>query len=306
MANAVKEFRIRARDGLWLSCALFDREHPKAVVQILHGAREYKKRYYDFAGFLWEQGYAVILSDIRGHGESVNAKWPLGHMDGVGLLVNDLHRITHYVQKHYPGVPIMLFGHSFGSLLARAMLQRRDGWYQKLVMTGTVPYIRLVRPMAVLLRIAGLIAEHFGFDLLLNLMIRHSSLSWVCSVERYREDYRRDHFMRDSEYDTDAYWTLAMADYEMHRYHWYHCDHPELQILSATGKDDPVTGGGPGLFDTVHTLRRIGYQQVRSVRYPGMRHEVLHEKGHEKVYRDILDFLDGSVLDESEISKNLR
>ncbi|NMA23025.1 MAG: alpha/beta hydrolase, partial [Spirochaetales bacterium] len=36
---------IPASDHFYLSCALYRVENPKAVVQIIHGASEYKGRY---------------------------------------------------------------------------------------------------------------------------------------------------------------------------------------------------------------------------------------------------------------------
>ena len=42
--------------------------HPRALVQIAHGAAEHGRRYDRFARFLAGHGYAVVASDHRGHG----------------------------------------------------------------------------------------------------------------------------------------------------------------------------------------------------------------------------------------------
>ena len=61
-------------DGLEISvltCA--DAVAPKAVFQLVHGMCEHKERYVPFMEFLASKGYAVIIHDHRGHGESVRS-----------------------------------------------------------------------------------------------------------------------------------------------------------------------------------------------------------------------------------------
>ena len=77
----MEEFTLKADDGLDLSIALFEIENPAAIVQIIHGMKEHKERYYDFIHFLNETGFSVVISDNRGHGKSLNDKFPLGHME---------------------------------------------------------------------------------------------------------------------------------------------------------------------------------------------------------------------------------
>ena len=48
-----------------------DQKPCKGIVQILHGMSEHKERYIPFMEFLADCGYASIIHDHRGHGESV-------------------------------------------------------------------------------------------------------------------------------------------------------------------------------------------------------------------------------------------
>ena len=63
------------------------------------------------------------------------------------------------------------------------------------------------------------------------------------------------------------------------------------KILSITGKDDPVVGFEKGLQDSVKNLRRVGDENIRTIVYPKMKHEVLNEVGNKNVYADVLSFL---------------
>lgn len=60
---------LKASDGYALSLAVFEREHPRGYIQIIHGMEEHKERYEAFAEQLRQAGFTVVTSDMRGHGE---------------------------------------------------------------------------------------------------------------------------------------------------------------------------------------------------------------------------------------------
>ena len=43
------------------------------VVQIVHGLCEHKEMYFPFMDYLAEQGFITVISDNRGHGQSIFA-----------------------------------------------------------------------------------------------------------------------------------------------------------------------------------------------------------------------------------------
>ena len=52
---------------------------PKGLVQFSHGMAEHKERYLRVMCLLAAEGYASIIHDHRGHGESVRAQQDLGY-----------------------------------------------------------------------------------------------------------------------------------------------------------------------------------------------------------------------------------
>lgn len=283
--------KLVARDGLELSAALFLAEDPKALVQIIHGAREHKERYYDFCRFLNEQGYAVIVSDNRGHGESVNGNYPLGYMDGFEQIVEDQRLVTHHIRSLYPGKKLVLFGHSLGSVFARIYLREYDADIHKLILSGTVPYVPGVGFGINLARLLALICGKRKVIRLLHQLALRKDDIWISKNRENLENYRKDprcQFL----YPIQSVLTIFLADRELHRLGKYRCQNPDLPILSVSGSEDPITGGAKGLRSTVRSLQRIGYRNVTNTVYPGMKHEVLNEDNREMVYRDILAFLE--------------
>ncbi len=286
-----REFTVSATDGLQLACALFPCEQPKGVIQMIHGAKEHKERYYDFCEFLQRNGYAVLISDNRGHGASLNEKYTLGYMDGLSVLIEDQRLLTDYLQKQYPGVPLHMFGHSFGSLIARKYMQKFDDELTSVVLSGTANYVKIVKAgMAYGKLMMKFDGERGHHPFMMNLGDKDDD-SWIVYNEDVLTAYRKDPLCAGYKYTNRAVLTVWEADRELKNYKAYECKNPKLPILSITGVDDPVTGFEKGLRDSVKNLKRVGYEDVRTIVYPDMKHEVLNELGNEKVYKDVLIFL---------------
>ena len=100
----------------------------KGVIQIAHGMSETKERYNRAIKVFNEMGYICVISDLRGHGANVEFDKDLGYIgdDGARLMVEDLHAVTVYIKNNYPDLPVILMGHSMGSLLARAYAKKYD------------------------------------------------------------------------------------------------------------------------------------------------------------------------------------
>ena len=286
----MKEFTITASDGLELSAALFEKDDPKAVIQVIHGAMEHKERYYHFCSFLNEQGYAVIVSDNRGHGASVNDKYFLGNFDDPMNIVADQFEITKYIKGLYPGKDLYMFGHSFGSMLARIYLQEHDDEIKKLVLTGTMFPMLIAEAGAAF---AKWNSKTFGGSTYKGPVpaIANSGVDiWVCADPDTMQAYRNDPLVQNCKYTNDSVKGLIEADSILKKAGAYKVKNPSLPILTANGRNDVCRGTFLGLNKTVRLLNRIGYNRVFTITYPGMRHEVINETDRASVYDDILRF----------------
>lgn len=285
------EFTITAADGLPLACTMFRCENPEGVIQMIHGAKEHKERYYDFCEFLQKNGFVVLISDTRGHGASLNEKYTLGYMDGLTPLIEDQRVLTAYLKDMYPELPLHLFGHSFGSMIARKYMQKYDNLLSSVIMSGTANYVKIVKAgMAygkLMMRFDGERGHH---SFLMNLGDKDDD-SWLAFNPKVQEVYRKDPLCTGYKYTNRAVLTVWESDRELKNYKAYECKNPKLPILSITGEDDPVVGFEKGLRDSVKNLRRVGYENIRTIVYPGMKHEVINEVGNKTVYADVLSFL---------------
>lgn len=280
-------------DELDISFRVFKVDKPKGIVQIVHGAGEYKDYYYDFAQFLADNGYAVILSDNRGHGSSINADNPSGYVSSIDDIVTDQYALTRYMKELYPNVPMTLYGHSFGSVIVRNYLMVHDEEMDKLIMEGTAHFI----PISKLGVFLGNIETFYR-----NPRVSGGLLSKLndngLKIEEWfsRNQDFLDAFTQDA-LTIKAYrhgGVLAIFEGNSRFKDWsrYERENPDITVLSITGSEAPVPGGSAGLADTAATFKELGYD-FTSVVYDGWLHDLRHEPETEaEVYPVVLDFLE--------------
>ena len=122
-------------------CRLAQPQTPfRGIVQISHGMCEYIDRYLPFFRFLAKEGFVVCGNDHLGHGKSCPDASRLGFFssqNGYHQLVEDLHSVSLYLKKRYPDLPLFLFGHSMGSMIARLYLSKHADLLAGVVLCGT-------------------------------------------------------------------------------------------------------------------------------------------------------------------------
>ncbi|HBL41088.1 MAG TPA: alpha/beta hydrolase, partial [Ruminococcaceae bacterium] len=116
------------------------RANAKAVFQIAHGMAEHIERYDEFCAFLASNGYAVYIHDHVGHGKSVKEDTELGFFGlekGWRTLIDDCLSVNRLAASEFPGKPMIFFGHSMGSFVARAYTMLHSGNLSGAIYCGT-------------------------------------------------------------------------------------------------------------------------------------------------------------------------
>ena len=113
-----------------------DKKPYRAVVQLVHGMSEHKERYLPFMQYLAKSGYVTVIHDHRGHGKSVKYQDDLGFTYGGGAqaMLQDIRTVNRKIHAYYPELPLILMGHSMGSLAVRAFVAEHADcvWISKL------------------------------------------------------------------------------------------------------------------------------------------------------------------------------
>ncbi len=298
-----REKLISACDGLELNVTELvpDSGKPVGILQISHGMSEHSKRYVPFMEFMCRQGYVCVIHDHRGHGESLKKKEDLGYFyDVTGeYIVEDLHQVTLYIKKKYPGLPLILFGHSMGSLVARCYIKRYDGELKKLILCGAPCGNPLVNAGIFLTRAlykikGGDYRSQMIHKLAMGAYSRRfpneGPNGWICSDKSQIEKYELDEesgFM----FTVNGYQNLFLLLKKTFSKKGWQMENPKMPILFIAGEEDPVIGGKKKFQDSIMFLRKRGYQEIGSRLYEGKRHELLNEDIRARVYQDVADWI---------------
>ena len=291
-------------DNLPLSVAVIAPEGDvKGVVQMAHGMAEHKARYFPFMEFLAEKGYATVIHDHRGHGDSVKSPDDWGHYytQDTSAMVEDTHQVTEYIKEQYPGKPVYLFGHSMGSLVVRAYLRKYDAEIAKLIVCGAPGKNPAVGAANILIKIlTALKGEKHVSQLMFNMSLGgfnksvenpRTSCDWLSVNEDNVDKYLADP-MCGFGFTLNGYKHLMGVMGDCFDESGWKMANKDIPIFFIAGSNDPCIGGKDGWLDSQIFLRKMGYTNVDGKLYEGYRHEILQEEIAEEVYKDVLDFIE--------------
>ena len=287
-------------DGVVLHGNLFyDENSKKGLILLLHGMAEHKERYAYVIGRLVEDGYAVLSTDERGHGESAVVKGYFAKEKGWLRNVQDQHALCDEARKTVD-LPLIVFGHSMGTLVARSFLKRHEDEITKVVLTGTPSNNKAV---GIATMLSGFIAkikgEEYRSPLLdklcfgaFNSAIKDpkTPFDWLSVNEENVQKYIADD---DCGYVFTAKGFKDMFEgmQDVYGMEGWKVEKPDLPIRFYSGSEDPCMTNLDGLLEAVNILHDQGYRNVESKVYEGYRHEILNEDIKDQVIDDILAFL---------------
>ena len=89
---------------------------PKAVLLLIHGLGAHSARWDFLAGFFAERGYASYAIELRGFGRTKER--PRGHIDSFRDYDRDILHLGEIIGREHPGLKVVLLGESMGALIA--------------------------------------------------------------------------------------------------------------------------------------------------------------------------------------------
>jgi acylglycerol lipase len=272
------EFEWKAADGLKIYAQAWESETaPKAVVCLVHGLGEHSGRYAHVAETLNHGGYAVLATDLRGHGKTEGMR---GHSPSFIAFMDDMAILLAEAAQRYPGLPCFLWGHSLGALLVANYVLRQKPQLTGVVLTALglrssvsnqkakIQFAKIAaKIMPQMSMPTGLIAEHISRDP--EVVKRYVNDPLVHSVA-----------------------TLAMAKYTIEAIPWAydHASEWALPVLIMHGDADEIAFIS-GAEDFVSLIKQDCTLKVWS----GLWHEIHNEPEKEQVLAYALGWLDGQL-----------
>ena len=216
----------------------------------------------------------MVALDQRGHGRSEGKR---GHTPRYSLLMEAIQKLLTTTKELYPGVPVFLYGHSFGGNQVLNFAVRQHPLVAGVIASGSWLLLK-VKPTVILAWLSK--AKSYLFP-------RWSApnrieAQFISHDESVVQAYRDDPLIHDRVTARLAVATQAAALY-VYRY----ASHFQVPVLIMHGEEDPITDPlGSQLLAT-----RIGASATYKL-WPGMYHEVHHEIGNEEVLAFVWQWMD--------------
>jgi alpha-beta hydrolase superfamily lysophospholipase len=258
-------------------------EHPRGIVQIAHGLGEYANRYQALVDALGQAGYSVYADDHRGHGQTGLDQWggdasKLGRLGPGGLraAVRDLSKVTDIIRNDNPGVPIVLLGHSLGSLMAQILINTRMADFAAVVLTGTA--YRVPGSME-----SGDLNKHHKH-------LGATGYEWLSRDPAVAEAFAADPLT----FNADVLKLFGVID-GLRLFGRPARRLPDRPMLIQIGSEDSL-GGEKSVRKLADAYRRrSGLTDVDVIIYPGGRHEIFNETNQDAVRADLIAWLDARI-----------
>jgi len=304
---ALKEIEFPSRNGRdTIHAWVYEPTVPaRAVVQLVHGLGEHSRRYIRLIAKLLDEGFVVAADDHAGHGKTAMTSgiWADAGDDAGAVVVADEQTLRARVRDLYPNLPYIVFGHSWGSMIARGLAAESSTEIDGLILGGIAAQMeglesQLDRAALAAEPDATAFADAYIGDVFSGFISRFGPDAGPTAWVARNVDVVRDH-LADPLNNFGAPMTVRFLRGFVDLYDrangddWYTSVRSDLPILILAGDQDPVANYGEGAYHVANRLIRTGHPDVQAHVYPGFRHEVHNEPEiRDEVAGEIIAFVD--------------
>ena len=248
-----------------------------AIVQIAHGVGEHALRYDAFARVLAANGFAVYADDQRGHGETGRRQHGgdlslLGRLGPGGLRAAEeaILALTKIARERHPGLPVIMFGHSWGSLMTQRIINRESP-FDAVVLSGSAYRTPLAME-------SGALNKRWATE-------GANGFEWLSRDPSTAERFIADPLCFAA--DIPKLFGLGEA---AKLYGTPAKGVANVPMLIVSGADDPLSRGD-GLRKLAEAYRRRGVRDVTLRIFPGARHELINETNRDEAIAEIVTWM---------------
>ncbi|MGH6860422.1 MAG: alpha/beta fold hydrolase [Phyllobacterium sp.] len=275
----------------------------RAIIQINHGVSEHAQRYGRFARFLSGRGFHVYAHDHRGHGFTRVAGIPAGRFadrDGMAAVLGDVDAVTDLARDRHPDLPLILFGHSLGGLVALNHVLGHAGKIDAAaIWNANFSAGTLGRLAQLILRGERMF---LGSDVPSMLLPKLTFQEWNRGIADARTDF--DWLSRDPA-EVDAYiadplcgWNPTVGMWrDIFGFVFAGADDKllagvrrDLPFNLVGGAQDPATAKGTAVKHLRRRMQRLGFTDITMKLYDDTRHEGLNEINRDIIMQDFADW----------------
>lgn len=252
---------------------LTSQDKPKAVICLVHGHGEHSWRYLDWAKRFADKGYAFLSWDHIGHGLSDGQR---GHVWLYEQLLLEIDLALTKAGEYFPNIPVFLYGHSMGGNIVLNHALRRCCRVDGIIITS--PWLKLAKPVPSYLNFLMSL-----FNIIIPILPVKSTVkpSEISHIEEEVRKYTMDpiiHSWITPRLFTSIKWSSM--------YFIKNASKLKNKVLILHGEEDSITSFG--LSREVSNL----IPNCRFIPYPGMYHELHNETIKDKVFEDLISWIE--------------
>ncbi|MDO5111605.1 MAG: alpha/beta fold hydrolase [Clostridia bacterium] len=283
---------------------------PRAVVQLMHGFGEHSRRYLHMIDKFQQAGFAVYADDHLGHGKTGVDSGTLGdpHSGGYETYLKDEKALHDLAVEAHPGVPYFVFGHSWGSMLARGYAALYGEDLCGLLLCGVVSQFpgiekEIKDPAFQAAYEADPYqgsGEWFG-KVFCNMTDRYPQpcgpADWIANDPEVVADHAGDPF-NGFDVTLELVYDMVQLYGFIENEAWAQSVPRKLPVYLIAGDNDPCGNYGEGLYHVANLLANAGHPvQVRA--YSGWRHEIHNERRiRDEVEAGLVTFVDRCLAEK--------
>lgn len=283
-------------------------EAAKSVVHICHGLAEHSARYARFAKALNETGHHVYAHDHRGHGVNISAHAPRGMFapkDGYRVAISDILALNRHIHATHPGLPVILFGHSMGGLIALNYVLEHSDTIDATAIWNANFNGGIENTAAMMLLKAERMLK--GSDVPSAILPKLTFRAWGASIPDHQTPF--DWLSRDPS-EVEAYVNDPLCGFDPTVSLWidvfqimkngatdsnFAAIRKSLPFNIVGGGQDPATDKGKATRKLADRLQAMGFGNVACTVYSETRHESLNDINRGEVMQNFLDWLDNAL-----------
>ena len=303
----MQTFDLNASDGRSVACYTWPVDEPRAIVHIAHGMGEHAQRYDWVAQQLNAASYTVYANDHRGHGGTGQANLGYFGPDGWNRTVADAYEINQHIRTNHPGKPVILLGHSMGSMLSQYYITRYGASIDALVLSGSPGFKKPSRnpiPGWILKYETRRVGADAQSPVMQKLLFGSSNkpfdepgatgFEWLSKdkeqVQKYVDDPACGFVIATGSLkDLQAGSAISASPDSVNTIP------KDLPMYVFAGSEDPVHGGKLDIERMVDAYKEAGIKDLTLKWYPDGRHEMFNETNRDEVMTDLVAWLNSKL-----------
>jgi len=262
----------------------FPEDDIKAVVLLVHGLGEHSSRYEHVAEFLTSKNIGIETFDLRGHGKSDGAKAFVRSFDEY---LQDVEIFYSRVLGRHPDLPLFIYGHSMGATIGALYIITRNPDINGVLLSGILLKMGDDIPL-ILIKMSSIIGKYAPkmktTKLDSNSMSRDPKV-----VANYNDDPLNYRAGIPARTGLELITAMQRIQVQMEKI--------TLPIMVMHGSSDKVTNpdGSIDLYEAVASNDKTLKM------YQGFYHEIHNEPDKQKVFDDIINWINDHLGNDQEI-----